>query len=47
MSSPYLVEKKTLIDNLMKIYPYPRKWFESKNTHVLFAMQKKKQTKKN
>lgn len=38
MSSPYLIEKKVLIKRLMEKLPYSRKWFESKNVHVLNAM---------
>lgn len=41
MNSPYLLEKKTLVDRLVKIYPYPRSWFESKSNHVLTAMYNK------
>ncbi|MDX9692110.1 MAG: hypothetical protein RBT45_06605 [Acholeplasmataceae bacterium] len=42
MNSPYLSEKKTLVDRLVKLYPYPRQWFENKSNHVLIALLNKK-----
>ena len=38
MNSPYLYEKRVLVDRLVKLYPYPRSWFESKSNHVLIAL---------
>lgn len=42
MNSPYLSEKKILVDRLVKLYPYPRTWFESRSNHVLLALLNKK-----
>lgn len=47
MNSPYLLEKKTLVDRLVKIYPYPRSWFETKSNHVLNAMYNKNKKRGN
>lgn len=45
MSSPYLSEKKVLVDRLVKLYPYPRRWFESRSNHILIALLNKKKRK--
>lgn len=42
MNSPYLTEKKMLVDRLVKLYPYPKKWFESKSNHILISLLNKK-----
>lgn len=34
-------EKKELIDRLVKIYPYPREWFEKLNSKQIIAMYRR------
>lgn len=40
--SPYMVEKDLIIDRLVKIYPYPKSWFEKQNLNRLNAMYNNK-----
>lgn len=46
MSSPYLIEKETLIKRLMLKMPYPRSWFDKQSIHKLQAIYNKKVGKK-
>lgn len=43
----WIAEREMLIERLMKIYPYPREWFERLHTGRLIAMYNKPSKKNN
>jgi hypothetical protein len=42
MQSPYIQERMDLINRLINLYPYGKKWFETKSNAVLIALLNKK-----
>ena len=45
MNSPYMIERNELIKRLISLYPYGKKWFETKSNTVLIALLNKKKEK--
>jgi len=37
-SSPYIKERNELENRLVKLYPYPKEWFEKQSISKLIAM---------